>query len=119
DTAGFGDLPIIGGFAADLTDDQVDRLEAAGLHVSDNATVTVTDADWGAGSHDASAVYPQVDGAPAAWSGGLDGRGVGVAVIDTGIDDSGDLAGKVVDGYDFSPEGSHTTDSFGHGTFVA
>ncbi|GAA3829192.1 S8 family peptidase [Nocardioides panacisoli] len=116
---GYQNLPIIHGFAADLTDQQVAALEATGLHVSDNAPVTVNDADWGAGSHDASAVYPQADGAPAAWASGVDGHGVGVAVIDTGISNTGDLAGRVVDGYDLSGEGSYATDSFGHGTFVA
>ncbi|WP_183100590.1 S8 family peptidase [Nocardioides pelophilus] len=119
DEAGYQSLPIIGGFAAELTDEQIADLRTAGLNVSANETVRVTDADWGADSHEASAVYPQVDGAPSAWASGLDGAGVTVAVIDTGISNSGDLAGKVIAGYDFSGEGSHTTDSFGHGTFVA
>ncbi|HWJ82245.1 MAG TPA: S8 family serine peptidase [Nocardioides sp.] len=116
---GYRNLPIIHGFAAEVTDGQADALAARGLNVAPNAPVTLTDADWGAGSHDASAVYPQVDGAPGAWADGLDGKGVGVAVIDTGISNTGDLAGRVIDGYDFSTEGSYTTDSFGHGTFVA
>lgn len=119
DASGYQNLPIIGGFAADLTGEQVDALQAWGLHVSDNAPVSLTDADWGEGSHDASAVYPQVDKAPSAWASGLDGDDVGVAVIDTGINNTGDLAGKVTGGYDFSGEGSYATDSFGHGTFVA
>ena len=119
DSAGYHSLPIIKGFAADLTAEQVDELEDSGLRVSPNAPVTVTDADWGADSHEASAVYPQVDGAPSAWANGIDGSGVGVAVIDTGISNTGDLAGKVIDGFDFSSEGSYTTDSYGHGTFVA
>jgi serine protease AprX len=117
--SGYTDLPVIGGFAAAVTDQQRAELVALGLHVSDDAPVKVTDADWGAGSHDASAVYPQVDGATAAWANGVDGSGVTVAVVDTGISDTGDLAGKVIDGFDFSGEGSYTTDSFGHGTFVA
>jgi len=119
DAADYRNLPIIGGFAADLTGQQIEALDASGLNVSDNEAVHVTDADWGAGSHDASAVYPQVDGAPGAWASGLGGTGVSVAVVDTGISNSGDLAGKVIAGYDFSGEGSYTTDSFGHGTFVA
>jgi serine protease AprX len=119
EAAGYTNLPIIGGFAADLTSQQVDALQASGLNVSANEPVQLTDADYGAGSHEASAVYPQVDGAPSAWASGLDGTGVGVAVIDTGISNSGDLAGNVVGGYDFSGEGSYSTDSFGHGTFVA
>ncbi|WGL52247.1 S8 family serine peptidase [Nocardioides sp. BP30] len=116
---GFTSLPVIGGFAVEASTAERGELIALGLHVTDNAPVTVADADWGEDSHDASAVYPQVDGATSAWADGIDGSGVSVAVIDTGISDKGDLAGKVIDGYDFSGEGSYTTDSFGHGTFVA
>jgi serine protease AprX len=117
--AGYAELPVVGGFSAKVSPAQRAQLVALGLRVSANAAMHVTDADWGAGSHDASAVYPQVDGATDAWSKGITGSGVSVAVVDTGIDDTGDLAGKVIDGYDFSGEGSYTTDSFGHGTFVA
>jgi subtilisin family serine protease len=59
-------------------------------------------------------------GAPAAWSAGLTGKGVKVAVLDTGIDTTHpDLAGgKVVASADFAESGS-TTDHLGHGTHVA
>jgi len=117
--AGYTKLPIIGGFAAKVTGARRAALAGLGLTVTDDAPMQVADADWGAGSHDASAVYPQADGAPAAWAKGIDGKGVSVAVVDTGISNTGDLAGKVIDGYDFSGEGSYTTDGFGHGTFVA
>jgi serine protease AprX len=116
---GYTSLPLIGGFAARVNAAERAQLVAHGLTVSDDAPAKVTDADWGAGSHDASAVYPQVDGATAAWAKGIDGSGVTVAVIDTGINNTGDLAGKVIDGYDFSGEGNYAKDSFGHGTFVA
>jgi serine protease AprX len=46
------------------------------------------------------------------------GRGVAVAVLDTGIAASGDLAGRVVARADLSGERSFT-DSYGHGTFMA
>ena len=46
------------------------------------------------------------------------GRGVAVAMLDTGIAASGDLAGRVVARADVSGEASFT-DSYGHGTFMA
>jgi serine protease AprX len=61
-----------------------------------------------------------VAGLPAAAAAvpGDAGRGVAVALLDTGIAASGDLAGRVVARADLSGEGSFT-DSYGHGTFMA
>jgi len=65
--------------------------------------------------------------APAAWAQGLDGTGVGVAIIDSGIADLADIHGKkksgnsnVVYSQDFTgaPAGK-TVDQYGHGTHVA
>jgi subtilisin family serine protease len=58
-------------------------------------------------------------GAPAAWNQGLTGRGVRVAILDTGIDATHpDLRGKVVAAANFSDSDS-TADRYGHGTHVA
>jgi len=58
-------------------------------------------------------------GAPDAWKAGLDGTGVKVAVLDTGVDATHpDLAGRIVEARDFSGSGS-TVDHHGHGTHVA
>ncbi|MEV8378862.1 S8 family peptidase [Kribbella sp. NPDC056861] len=60
---------------------------------------------------------PQI-GAPAAWQAGFTGKGVTVAVLDTGIDATHpDLADRVVDARNFTDEAAG--DSFGHGTHVA
>jgi serine protease AprX len=61
--------------------------------------------------------------APAAWAAGLDGTGVGVAIIDSGIYSHPDLNGaksgqsRVV--YRQSFIGGNQFDDFGHGTHVA
>jgi len=58
-------------------------------------------------------------GAPAAWQNGLDGTGVTVAVLDTGVDATHpDLAGKIVASQNFTDAAS-TDDTVGHGTHVA
>jgi subtilisin family serine protease len=58
-------------------------------------------------------------GTPMAWDLGLDGSGVTVAVLDTGIDDEHpDLAGKITDARNFTASDS-TADWIGHGTHVA
>jgi serine protease AprX len=57
--------------------------------------------------------------APAAWAQGLDGTGIGVAVIDSGIANVPDLnANNIVYSQDFTGLGS-TADQYGHGTHVA
>jgi subtilisin family serine protease len=58
-------------------------------------------------------------GAPQAWNSGMDGTGVTVAVLDTGIDDQHpDLAGKVVAQANFT-DSDTARDRHGHGTHVS
>jgi serine protease AprX len=64
-------------------------------------------------------VYPAVTGATQLLAGGVTGAGVRVAVLDTGIANLPDFAGRLVDGVDLSGEGNPFHDSYGHGTFVA
>jgi serine protease AprX len=54
----------------------------------------------------------------AAWSTGNRGKGVGIAVLDTGVSPVEGLAGRLVHGPDLSGEGT-TTDTYGHGTVMA
>ena len=61
---------------------------------------------------------PQI-GAPTAWQAGLDGAGVTVAVLDSGIDTTHpDLAGRLAAVEDFTGSAS-ADDTVGHGTHVA
>ncbi|RZU53975.1 subtilisin family serine protease [Krasilnikovia cinnamomea] len=61
---------------------------------------------------------PQI-GAPEAWRAGYDGRGVKVAVLDSGVDAGHpDLRGRITSAVDFTGSGT-TADRLGHGTHVA
>ncbi len=61
---------------------------------------------------------PQI-GAPTAWRAGLDGTGVKVAVLDTGIDATHpDVAGRIAASRNFT-DAPDTDDTVGHGTHVA
>ncbi|MFD5698869.1 S8 family serine peptidase [Streptomyces lasiicapitis] len=58
-------------------------------------------------------------GAPKAWESGYDGKGVKIAVLDTGVDATHpDLKDQVVAAEDFTPS-PDTKDRVGHGTHVA
>ncbi|WP_112263930.1 S8 family serine peptidase [Lentzea terrae] len=62
---------------------------------------------------------PQI-GMPAAWSAGYSGKGIKVAVLDTGVDAGHpDLAGAVVAERDFTGSTSGASDRYGHGTHVS
>lgn len=121
-------LPLIEGFAATLPAAAVSRLAGQdGVEViSSNRPVRV---QGRAASSDRNSLAPQAVRAPETWSAGPTGRGVTVALVDTGVADLPDLAGRVVgvqdertgrttSCYDLSGEG-HCADSYGHGTFMA
>jgi serine protease AprX len=122
------DLSIIGGFAATVPASALRQLQRA------NAIASITP-DF-ATSSQGSTYSPYTDpGGPVGlsydmgfiqyWNNGFTGRGVGVALIDSGIAPVAALAapGKVFYGPDFTPTGyfrqQRGLDGYGHGTFMA
>jgi serine protease AprX len=66
-------------------------------------------------------VYNNVIGATQLWntSNKLQGKGVTVAVVDSGIYKTKDLSGRVKANINFNPAYHDGSDRYGHGTFVA
>ncbi|MEV0806423.1 S8 family serine peptidase [Micromonospora sp. NPDC050200] len=59
-------------------------------------------------------------GAPAAWQAGYTGKGVTVAILDTGVDgDHPDLTGRIAASKNFTEGFEDDRDLLGHGTHVA
>ena len=113
-------LSIVGGASGNLSGAQIVALSRAPLvdRIVRDQTFKIT---WDerdlAGSASESGIL-EVN-APQAWSAlGATGNGIGVAVIDSGVADHPDLAGRIVARVDFTGEQSNG-DPGGHGTHVA
>ncbi|MGH9061491.1 MAG: S8 family peptidase, partial [Acidimicrobiales bacterium] len=66
-----------------------------------------------------SATFAAGTGASQLAATGVTGHGVNVAVLDTGIDNLPDFAGRLAGGIDLSGGHNPFQDGYGHGTFVA
>jgi serine protease AprX len=113
-------LPIINGVSASVPTSSLKALAAsAGVAaVTADRAIQLTSADWD--DTVSASPYAWTSQAASTWNqAGNKGAGIGVAVLDTGVAPVGDLAGRVMNGPDFSGEGQNTVDSFGHGTVMA
>ena len=120
-------LQVIGGFSA-----SVPSARLADLRALPGVTSVVPDSPvqlhsgYDPGADSFSLLNTAADlGAAAAWSQGITGAGVDVAVLDSGVTPVAGLSapGKVINGPDLSfdsqtPSVAHL-DGFGHGTFMA
>jgi serine protease AprX len=110
------DLPIVNGVAAHVASDNVALLDnMAGVTVSPDIAMHATSTSFSASSADTqiSAMDPGGDYSADA------GRGISVALLDTGVADTPDLNGsRLVRSPDFSGE-NDGIDHYGHGTFMA
>ena len=122
------DLPLISGFAATVPAGAIDEL--AGLSSVRALTLDRLVTMQGNGTTSSvKSVYTKTMKANDLWSAGHTGAGVTVALVDTGITEVADLAGRIVPVTDemtgeTSPcvnlSGEATcSDSYGHGTFLA
>jgi serine protease AprX len=113
------ELPIVDGFSARIPSGRLDQLRTVPgvANITVNRTVHVS--GWlGENSGSSSAVFDDAVRAAKTWGQGYTGQGINVAVIDTGVNATGDLAGKVLHAEDFTAE-QNNVDTYGHGTFVA
>jgi serine protease AprX len=121
-------LPIVAGFAATVPATAVGELArlpgVRAVTPDDRVRVQGT-----ASTGDIRSVYPKAIRADAAWKRGITGRGVTVAVLDTGVANQPDLSGRLVQvRNDLTGQTMpcknlsgelDCNDRYGHGTFIA
>lgn len=107
-------LPIVGAVSAKVPENFIDDIAARAIVVADRP-MKLTSSSYGEGLVSA---YPAEIGAANLWQRDVTGKGVTVAMIDTGVSNVPDLAGSVVAEANFSRERGYA-DRYGHGTFQA
>ena len=115
-------VPIAHGIAAPLTAALVNHFQADPNveRIIYDAPVRLTDTPFDPTA--LATAYPAVVDAVSAWSNPrtpLTGRGIGVAVIDSGIASHPDLGNRVIAAQAFNVNVNGADDAYGHGTAVA
>ena len=112
-----GRLGAVQGFAVKLSAKQASALKRAkGVR---NVTLNAKVRSTGVSPAQLATNFPKTTGADQAWAQGVTGKGVGVAVIDSGIDGGvADFSGRVTNVI-ANPAATTAGDPVGHGTHVA
>ena len=111
---------IIDGVLASVPSDLEPALAALpGITVTPDLAVTVQSTPESTAPHTPSDAFLQETGATQLAAAGDTGQAVTVAVLDTGIDNLPDFAGRLIGGVDLTSGNNPFQDSYGHGTFVA
>jgi hypothetical protein len=122
------ELGIINGFRATVAPQSLARLFGSPLiwQITPDAPIHMngmTSYGYDTGDDGAPILVAKAVNAQAAWSKGFTGKGIDVALIDTGVVPLPELAGRVINGPDLSPESQFDAtrymDTYGHGTFMA
>jgi serine protease AprX len=115
------DLPIINAFAAEMSADAAYRLGQypAVRWISIDAEVHSTLLGLG-GDRDSNPANYYLDtlGIPSIWNQGVDGKGIGVAVIDSGVSRDNDFTDLALN-RGFNLNSITPIDLYGHGTHIA
>jgi subtilisin family serine protease len=112
---------LIHGLAGDASSQAIKRIaeidSVKGIYFDDSAKIS---APGNNSSQDQYISPTQIINADKLWEKGIDGRGITVAVLDSGIDKNHpDLIGKVVAEKNFLTDEVTADDLLGHGTMVA
>ncbi|MDP9433891.1 MAG: S8 family peptidase, partial [Actinomycetota bacterium] len=112
-------LPVVDGVRARVPADRLDDVAAAPVVRAVTANRSGRFQQLIYSDATTSSSFARSTGATTLWAqGSTTGRGVGVAVLDTGVSPMRDLAGRLVHGPDLSGEGT-VVDTYGHGTVMA
>lgn len=107
-------LPIIDGVSARVPASRLDEISRTAYVVPDY-DIKLQSASYGGSL---ATAYPREVGATDLWDRGNAGEDVTVALVDTGVANVPDLAGRVVASANLTDEESDE-DTYGHGTFQA
>jgi serine protease AprX len=124
------DLPlaIISGFKATVPTASLAHLAASAAiwQITPDAPVHMngmTSYGYDNGDDGSPYLVAKAVNATSAWGKGYTGKGIDIALIDTGVVPLPELAGRVINGPDLSPESQFDAtrymDTYGHGTFMA